>query len=174
MIAILKRLFGSPQPAKAAAPIVPSDKPVSYTTRLGQHVPTDQAFHAWTSGDLAKMLAALDKKTNKIDRHFLLMGIVDATYKQRFDPKMARLCCDISELHLSEFPSMVKPLKKDMGGTLPRVTTFHLYATLLAGRGEFEKAIQVCEQAIGYGLHDGTKSDFRGRIERIKNLQTGT
>ena len=168
-----KNIFGGAQPVKTTAmPQVASETLNSYTIRLGEHVPTDQAFNAWTSGDLKKMLEAINAKTNKIDRHFLLMGIVDATYKERFNPEMAQLCCDIAELHLNEFPSMVEPLKKDMGSTLPHVTTFQRYATILTEHGEFEKAVQVCERAIGYGLHDGTKSDFSGRIDRIKKLQS--
>lgn len=142
--------------------------PERYTERLGKIVRTDEAFDAWTSGELGRMVAALDKKTNKIDRHFLLMGIVEATYKQRRSPEMAELCSQIAELHLAEFPSMVKALKKDMGGVLPRVPTFQLYATLLAERRQHPRAIEVCEQAISYKLHDGTKSDFAGRIARIK------
>ena len=31
-----------------------------------------------------------------------------------------------------------------------------------------EKAIEVCEKATAFGLHDGTKGDYQARIERIK------
>ncbi|HEU0153153.1 MAG TPA: hypothetical protein VFQ84_07405 [Arenimonas sp.] len=172
MIKLLKRLLPSPPAAQPDPPIVPEpEKPTAYTIRLGRTVKTDEAFDAWTSGDLAKMLAALNSKSNKIDRHFLLMSIVDATYKKRSDPEMSRLCRDVAELHLREFPNMVKPLKKEMGGTLPRVTTFQNYATLLTELGETDRAIGVCEQAISYGLQDGTLAGFEGRIERIKKAK---
>jgi len=140
----------------------------AYTTRMGKPVPVDDAFRAWTSGDLNAMLNALHVKTNLIDRHFLLMRIVDATYKNRSDEKMKALCSRVAEMHLSEFPTIAPALKEDMGGTLPRVTTFQLYATLLSEQGEFEKAIAVCQSALAYGLHDNTRSGFEGRIERIK------
>lgn len=51
---------------------------------------------------------------------------------------------------------------------LPRVSTFQQYATLLAERGEFQRAIRVCESAICFGLDDGTKKGYEGQIERIK------
>lgn len=144
------------------------DIPTKYTIRLGKSVRVDEAFEVWTSGDLPRMLGALETKTNLIDRHFLLMGIVEQTYKERKDPSMMELCKKISELHISEFPKIAPALKKDMGGTLPRVTTFQYYATLLTESGDYEKAIEMCQKALSFGLHDGTKSGFEGRIARIK------
>ena len=131
-------------------------------------MPGDDAFRAWTSGDLNQMLKAVSTKTNPIDRHFLLQSIVDATYKLRKEEKYRKICIEYAEKHLQEFPSIAPVLKKDMGGTLPRVTTFQKYATVLTEDGEYEKAISVCEKALEYGLHDNTKSGFEGRIERIK------
>jgi hypothetical protein len=69
--------------------------------------------------------------------------------------------------HLSELPDIIPPLKLDLG-TLPRISTFQEYATVLAEDGKFEKAIDVCKIALSYGLHDGTKSGFDGRISRIE------
>ncbi|MEL4236995.1 hypothetical protein [Shewanella xiamenensis] len=140
----------------------------SYTTRLGKAVRTAAAFNAWTSGDLDKMLKAVKTKTNPIDRHFLLQSIVNITYKQRKTERYRNLCIEYAKLHLQEFPALVPALKEDMDGTLPRITTFQNYSTLLTEDGEFEKAISVCMQAIEYGLHDNTKSGYEGRIARIK------
>ena len=140
----------------------------NYTTRLGKVVETDEAFEAWTSGELSKMMQAAKRKTNPIDRHFLLMTIVGETYKRRSDESARYTCAEYAEKHLEELPSIIPALKKEMGGTLPRITTFQHYATLLAEMGEFERAIAVCRQAIGYGLHDNTKSGYEGRIARIK------
>ena len=131
-------------------------------------MPADEAFFAWTSGDLDRMLAALSVKTNPIDRHFLLMGIVGAAYKKRRDPAARRTCLDVGRLHLKEFADIAPSLQQEMGGQLPRVTTFAYLATVLAEDGSFDDAIKVCEAAIGHGLHDGTVSGFAGRIERIR------
>lgn len=61
----------------------------SFTLRCGKSVRVDEVFHAWTSGDLPRMLKAITLKTHPIDRHFLLMGIVERTYKARINPSMA-------------------------------------------------------------------------------------
>ena len=140
----------------------------TFTLRQGKSVPVDDAFWASNSGDLNQMLKAASGKTNPIDRHFLLQSIVAATYKLRKEEKYRKLCYEYAEKHLQEFPAIAPALKKDMGGTLPRITTFQHYAMILTEDGEYEKAISICESAIDYGLHDNTKSGFEGRITRIK------
>jgi hypothetical protein len=149
----------------------PSYAGKSYVLREGRSVEADAAFMAWTDGDLNRMLEALSVPTNPIDRHFLLMGIVNETYRRRQDEEMAARCAEVSELHLREFAQIAPGLRRDMGGSLPRVTTFQHFATLLTERGEFDRAVAVCEQAIEFGLNDNTKSGFEGRIARIRKKQ---
>ena len=139
-----------------------------YTQRMGQVTMADEVFDAWTSGELAAMLKALKKKTNLIDRHFLLMGIVNQSYKSRKDPKMRELCREISERHVQEFDRIAPALKKDMNGVLPRVSTFQQYAKLLSEDSEDERAIEVCERTMSFGLTDGTQSGFEGRVGRTR------
>lgn len=164
---LLKSLFvgrGSSPPAGGTSS---ARREKRYIQREGQAVETDKVFDAWTSGDLSEMVNALGVKTNLVDRHFLLMGIVNHTYKHRKDRRMRDLCKQISELHIQEFRRIAPALRKDMGGILPRVTTFQHYVTVLTEDGEYDKAIEVCRNAIAFGLHDGTKSGFPGRIARI-------
>ena len=144
-----------------------ADAATSYVEREGKWIPADEAFAAWMSADLGRMLEALTVDTNAIDRHFLLMGIVKETYRLRADPSMADKCAEVAQLHIDEFPVIAPALERDMG-FLPGASTFQQYATLLTERGEFDRAIQVCEKAIAYGLDDGTKGGYEGRIERIK------
>lgn len=164
----LRGLIGHSASQQVASPNSEDARPNAYTIRLGKLVPVDEACRAWTSGDLNAMLKALHVKTNLIDRHYLLMNIVNATYKHRSDEKMRSLCSSVAEMHLSEFPTIAPALKEDSDGILPQVTTFQLYATLLTEQGEFEKAIAVCQNALTYLLHDNTQSGYEGRIERIK------
>ena len=149
------------------------DSSARYTRRIGQVTNADEVFDAWTSGELAAMLKALKKKTNLIDRHFLLMGIVTQTYKARKDPRMREICREISERHIQEFDRIAPALKKDMDGVLPRVSTFQQYATLLSEDNEDERAIEVCERAMSFRLTDGTQSGFTGRIARIRKKVAG-
>jgi len=59
----------------------------SFTMRGGKSVPTDAVFDAWASGDLKAMLRALKLRTNLIDRHFLLLGIVEQTSDVGLTPR---------------------------------------------------------------------------------------
>ena len=142
--------------------------PITFTVRQGKAVPVDDAFRAWTSGDLDQMLEAVNTKTNPIDRHFLLQSIVDACYKLRREGMYRQLCFKFAEMHLQELSSIAPALKEEMGDALPRISTFQHYATVLTEDGEYEKAISICESALEYGLHDGTKSGFEGRVARIR------
>lgn len=144
----------------------------SYVLREGKSVKADEAFLAWTSGDLDRMVAALAAPTNPIDRHFLLQSIVSLTYKQRQTRHLRKLCREVGQIHRSEFPSIAPHLKADMGGLMPRVTTFPQLATVLTEEAEYDRAIEVCEFAIANGLNDGTAGGYSGRIARIRKART--
>jgi len=131
-------------------------------------VPIDDAFRAWTSGNLEDMLKAARTNTHPVDRHFLLQSIVSESYKRRKEDRYRQLCIEYAEKHLQEFPSLFEFIKEGLDGFVPRVPTFQHYATVLTEAGEYEKAIEVCKKAILFGLSDNTQSGFRGRIQRIK------
>lgn len=140
----------------------------SFTVRQGKVAKTDESFNAWTSGDLDRMMQATKKKTNPVDRHFLLSRIVEETYKRRNDSEIRKLCKEFSEKHINEFPNLSPYLKKEFDNRLPRIPTFQKYSTILTEDKQFQEAIKVCEIAIKNELEDGTKSGFKGRIEKIK------
>ena len=127
----------------------------------------DEVHLARQSNDLEKMLKATELGTTLSNRHFLLQSIVSESYSLRKDEEYKTLCEKFSEIHLKEFEQIFKTLKEEFKGFTPVVKTFQYYATLLTEKEEFEKAIKVCELAISYGLEDGTKGCYEGRISRI-------
>lgn len=54
-----------------------------------------------------------------------------------------------------------------MGGELPRVTTFQQYATLLTKRGEYKRAIEVCEE-VAMASMTTQKEDLRPELTASK------
>lgn len=142
------------------------DSPV-FRSRFGDVVEADEVFLARTSDDFNRMIKATELKTNPVDRHFLLQTIIAESYKKRSESQFKDYCLKYSEIHLKEFPEMITGLTKEFG-SLPRVSVFQNYSTLLTELGQFEKAISVCEMAINNGLSDGTKGNYQGRIDRIK------
>lgn len=128
----------------------------------------DEVFLARQSNDLEKMLKATELETTLSNRHFLLQSIVSETYRLRKEEKYKNLCLKFSEKHLEEFHSLTKSLKEDFDDSIPKITTFQYYSTLLTELEEYERAIKTCEMAISYGLDDGTIGGYNGRIKRIK------
>jgi len=139
-----------------------------FVSGLGAFIEADEVFDAWTSGHLPRMLRALRLKTNLVDRHFLLMNIVSLAYKRRDDAETRRLCREVGLLHVQEFAVIAPALKQEMCGILPRVPTFETLAKLFAEEGEYQLAIQICEEALAFDLRDGTKGDYSGRIARLR------
>jgi hypothetical protein len=130
------------------------------TLRDGKLVRADGVFDAWTSGNLNRMMAQINTLTHPVDRHFLLMGIVNESYKIREQPEWGEVCVRVARTHLAEFPQLAIALKRNFNGTLPNVATFVRLATVLTERGDYGGAINVCQQAISYGLADGTKGGW--------------
>ena len=143
----------------------------TYVLREGKSVKADEAFLAWTSGDLNRMVRALALPTNPIDRHFLLQNIVSQAYKSRQTPELRKLCLEVGRIHRNEFPSIAPHLLADMNGTMPRVTTFAQLATVLAEDAKYDHAIDVCEFAIAHGLNDVTAGGYSARITRIERAK---
>jgi len=139
--------------------------------RNGKPVEADEVFLAWTSGDLARMENATEIKTNPVDRHFLLLQLCSEFYKRRSDSIMRSKFLTWSRQHLREFPQLAINLKSEFDNSLPQVPTFQYLATVLVEDGNFDEAICVCDEALKYGLDDGTKFGFQGRIDRIQKKQ---
>ncbi len=144
-----------------------------FHVRDGKSIEVDEAFMARSSGNLKRMLDAVDLDTNPIDRHFLLQSIVMETYKNRSNPKMREICKKIGAIHISEFGNIAPMLRKEIGvdGVLPSVPTFKNLATVLTEDQEFDKALEVCSKALAFDVLDGTIDGFEGRIRKIKKKQ---
>lgn len=147
--------------------------------KIGPYLPVSKAIRtrlassydvatARFSGDLDQMLfVTWIKPREPIDRHYLLLNIVVLSYKLRAQSHYRDICIQHAKMHVDEMPDLIDAVRAK-GGYALNVHTFQHYATLLAEDGDFQRAIEVCEQAIAYGLKDGTKSGYEGRIERIR------
>jgi hypothetical protein len=169
----LKKLFGKSPSGQQKADNTSRSRGTVYVTRGGKEVVADEVFLATNSQDLSRMLEAAKLDTNPVDRHFLLQNIVRLTYKNRKDMEMRALCLKYGRFHISKFSAIKPHLIKEMGGVLPRVSTFQHIATVLTEDGYFDEAVQICQAAIELGLSDNMRLGFEGRIKRIKKKQGG-
>jgi hypothetical protein len=137
-------------------------------TETGSHEPTLRKASA-----LDRMIAALRREKDPLERHRLLGEIVDACHRQRTDAAMNKLFLRFAGMHVQELPKMAAALKAASDGRLPLVPAFSLLAGALEEDGRFEEALSVCNQAAELGLTDGTRAGFAGRIRTLQKKMKG-
>ncbi len=134
-----------------------------------------------TFDDLMKQISTTKRLS---DVHFEYLNLVNLMYSRREEPEARDLFKKLALAHIEKFSSIRRALLRDFKifevepghyqykdgrpSNFLHVPTFEYLATVYTEDGEYEKAIEVCEKAIAFGLHDWTKSDYAGRIERIK------
>lgn len=121
--------------------------------------------------DVNELLSMLDEATDPLDRHFILERIVRLTFKRRKDDhKMRSLCERFGMQHLAEFPLVAPRLKREIGyGRMPYVVTFQCMATLMTEWGDYQKAIEIYEMALRYGINDREQS-FQRKVAALRRL----
>lgn len=132
-------------------------------------VDKDEVYEAaFYSDDIDRKIRATEIKTDNIlNRHFLLQSIISESYRLRKEEYYLNLCIKFSEINLSEFDEIANAFRNE-DNEIPRILVFQYYSTVLTEINKYEKAINVCERAISFGLEDGTKGGFYGRIDKIK------
>jgi len=120
-----------------------------------------------------RMIDALRHEKDPLERHRLLGAIVEASHRQCADSAMNKLFLRFAGMHVQELPKMAAALKAASGGQLPAVPAFSLLAGALEADGRFEEALSVCNQAAEWGLTDGTRAGFAGRIRKLERKMKG-
>jgi hypothetical protein len=123
------------------------------------------------SDNLNGLIDATKKPLEPIQRHRLLTKIIEKTYKQRTDVCMKKIFHRFARIHLNEFPDLAPALKTAHRGSLPHIPTFKLSAMVFEEEENYQAAMGVCKMALEYGIDDGTKSGFSGRLKRLQKKQ---
>ncbi len=135
------------------------------------------AFIGWAVSDKQYALAdvivehcdRIYPAASLIDQHFYLLDAAEGYYRQKKvrDDALA-LAEKYSLMDVALFPKYKGPLKKDMGGTLPRIPAFTQLSLIYEQTGRYQEAIDICKQALKYGLHDESYGGYQWRIEKIQ------
>jgi hypothetical protein len=123
------------------------------------------------SDDLNGLIDATKRPLEPNERHRLLTKIIEKTYKQRTDVCMKKIFHRFARIHLNEFPDLAPALKTAHRGSLPHIPTFKLSAMVFEEEENYQAAMGVCKMALEYGIDDGTKSGFSGRLKRLQKKQ---
>jgi len=101
---------------------------------------------------------------NPTIKHQILNELIDLYYKQREDRLDAIEKCKIyCQQDIELYPS----LKEKSEITYDSVESFKRLAIIFEREEKYKEAIKVSELAILYGLKDGTKGGYEGRIDKL-------
>ncbi len=111
---------------------------------------------------------SLEKVSDPWERHMIYVRCLDITYKKRAgDQTMHDLAKHWAIEYIKEFPKLKAVVFEHLGDAPKLVSVFKQLAILFEEDREFEKALDVCKNAIENGLDDGTKTGYEGRVERL-------
>jgi hypothetical protein len=121
--------------------------------------------------NLDDLIDATKNPLDPIQRHLLLTKIIEKTYKHGSDVSMKKIFHRFARIYFNEFPDLAPALKSKHRGSLPDIPTFKLCAMVFEKEENYEPAMAVCKMALEYGIDDGTKTGFSGRLKRLQKKQ---
>jgi hypothetical protein len=168
-------------------------------TRFGKAVPADVVFDAWTSNDLAQMVAAASLQSNAVDRHHLLGSLVAALYQRREADGVRDTLFHYCALHIDELPVLLQSLREHEQLTraaraeffrkrgkliaaeeteavepmAPVVDTFMLACRAHCEIGHYEQAdaVWAAAHSMGYIGDDGLEHELAGVQKRKRKTE---
>jgi hypothetical protein len=119
----------------------------------------------WSESIRRTLETLKDSRLAPLQRYICLEYVVADAYKYRHqNPVLRDLCECFGWRCYEEFSNVIE--HQHWRSFYP--TAIPKLVTILFERAAFEQAIRVCEQALLWGISDGTKTGYKGRIERIR------
>jgi tetratricopeptide (TPR) repeat protein len=157
--------------AKRTKSITPNDHVISHINKQ--------------KAEESKLLKSKESTKNIISLHFCYTGLSETAYSYRNNSVYLDMCIEYCKKDIELFPKFKnawiknenasqKKLSKAFPDYIPRkielpfITSFRRLAIVYEQQGNIEGAIDICEQAIAYGLRDSTKIGYEGRLEKLK------
>ena len=130
------------------------------------------------------MLRCSTRGDEPITRHFIYNSLIELYYRQRETRADAlessvRYCIEDIE-RIGRFiaawkqeekriaASVGHKIPKDEEIEIPRIPSFQRLIIIYEKQGKIKEAMELCQHAIGLGLHDNTKGGFEGRLARLQ------
>ena len=129
--------------------------------------PRDQVEEAVISGNAEYMIQTLEKTDDPILRNMLLGQIVAEYYRQRSDADSKAEFYRYAQMHVEEIPGVLDALEANGQERPDSIETMKMIAIAMEQDGRLDEAVEICEKALSFGLQNGTKTGFEGRISRI-------
>lgn len=129
----------------------------------------------------------IDETDKIINKHYTLFDKQNQSYKEGNFSKCIDYCIkdiklfnEFKEAYIMQerqmcINSFTGKFDRPFNPSLVVLPFFPAFVTLIKvyeKQGLYDKAIEVCNIAIEYGLHDNTKGDFIGRINKLEKKKT--
>lgn len=112
-------------------------------------------------------LESIDRSKDPVDLHFAYNNLIKLYYKLRSEDDYLEKCIDYCQKDIKLYEGELRD-EQFFKDNEPRVHAFKRLAIIYKKQERYEDAIEVCKQAIKYDMSDGTKSGFKGRLERLE------
>jgi hypothetical protein len=129
----------------------------------------DEHSELCKKGDLAALLSHLEEEDHPIERECFYVGTINMAYRDH-----AQVAIAIGTRYIEEFyktPEPFGPGRPPNGDILKRLVLLFdpfEYEGDEDYTGSREHAIWVCQFALAFGVNDGTKKEFQGRLQALQ------
>ena len=79
----------------------------------------DEAWMAWSSYDLDRMVRALSLPTHAVTRYYLLASLLEQSFTRRTFPYWRRTCLEVGQMLIDEFPQLRAAVARELDGLAP-------------------------------------------------------
>ncbi|MDX9786517.1 MAG: hypothetical protein RBT11_07065 [Desulfobacterales bacterium] len=114
------------------------------------------------------MTALLEATNDPLLQDALLTRIVAIYYRMRSEPAAREAFYRYSGRHIDMIPTVLTAIGQSGNDRPGRIETFKLAAIAMEEDKRYDEAIILCNKALSYGLKNGTKTGFEGRIGRLE------
>jgi hypothetical protein len=149
-------------PVRKVAPLTPG---------RAKRLSKEQIGALMESHDVGEMTAALNHVKAPLDRHHLLSAIIHELYPQKDQPAIRGQLYDHGGTYVDEFSRIAPALKAASDTGEIHVPVFKCLVIAMEQDQRYHEALEICRMAVEWGLDDGTKTGYAGRIDRIKKKQ---
>jgi len=124
----------------------------------------------WAAGSTDSHI--INNQSSAVKEHFDLVHLIQEYYKKGDYKRCEKYCLE----DIDNFPSYATDLGREFGfdpnGEIPlQLVSFETLAKVYEKQARYDDAIEICDIAINYNVHDGTKGDFAGRKIRMEKLK---
>ncbi|MGX9462210.1 hypothetical protein ACWXWU_13395 [Shewanella sp. A14] len=143
----------------------------SATEEQGQQLHLDNVEGDWASDSFLQQVEAANGATDLQSQHRDLVSVINHCYKMRKQADYCQYGAALQLTYLGLYRSLHQQNTAQKSTDAIKSPAFMQLSTLLNDVGQFDEAINVCQQALEYQLTDGTVTGFEGRIKRIEKAK---